>query len=83
MKQNSDVDMKFSLFENVAVLEELAVLVEVPISALQHMSHAIPMLLADIAQCGTISRNLIGSHRKQVQSQLSPSKMKECEDIGF
>jgi hypothetical protein len=77
MTQNSNLEMHFFPFEDVAMLEELAFLVEVPISALQHMPHAIHTLLP------LVDVSPESSHRKQVQSQLSPSKMKECEDIGF
>jgi REP element-mobilizing transposase RayT len=46
MKQNSDVDMKFSMFENVEKsLAELAFSVKVQISTMQYMPHAIHMFL--------------------------------------
>jgi hypothetical protein len=46
MKQNLDVDIKFSTFEHVEKsLEELAFSVEVQISVMQYMPHAIHTFL--------------------------------------
>jgi hypothetical protein len=89
MKQHLGMDMKFSTFENVE--KSLA---EVQISVMQYMPHAIHMFLTLIKDGLFLATSLThdgngrlvgGSpacgHRKQVQSQLSPSKMKGCKDI--
>jgi hypothetical protein len=56
VKQNSDVDMKFSTTENVEkLLEELACLVKVQISVMQRHPYVF-----DIDQGWTISCNIIG-----------------------
>jgi hypothetical protein len=77
-------------------LEELAFSVKVQITVMQYMPHAIHTFLTLIKAGRFLVTSLThdgngqlrggrttSGHQKQVQSQLSPSKMKECEDKGF
>jgi hypothetical protein len=97
MKWQSGVDMTYSTFEIAEKsLAELAFSVEVQISMMQYMPHAVHTFLTLIKNGLFLATSLThdgksrlvggspaSGHRKPVQSQLSPSKMKECEDIEF